>query len=522
MRRRTSNINIMIQVDIFILVGEDGERELINRWNPDFSKTRRGRGEVASSIVIIASMWHLLLSATRAMAFDNYFFDMHYNIRYRRNLQRAMQFGSLCKHEKHRHRHQPQRIPIAHSDKPLYQHQPHQQPLSSTTTPQLIAAASTTFTFVSPVYQVYIEDTDAYGVMYNGNYIRSYERALSHVPRHNMDYSWMVSSVTNQKFRSSPMLGDEYIIRGVRLEKDDEEEVWQLEMATTSSKTIGDKGDTGEEDDDDGDGNKWIIQNSATVTILNTLNNVSSFSTKNEAGKAVSINLQHKQLDEDYGGTIFEQRSIAYSDEFETHHFYVQNQQHRQSFLSPYRTHSILPFRNALNFFERSRTNFLGGPDILRKMQLEEDILWVVTSVDDGKLVSMNDSGFLNNEEKGVEMGNATKEKTVDTYYSYATPSTDVVVRTEFIVKRRGMIVECRHELFKDENDSGNIGSSEDEIRARALSRSNGSLLAQATVTVMALKGSTRRPTSKLPQWIIDQITGTTLNESIVLKEEVE
>ena len=232
--------------------------------------------------------WQLLLSATRAIAFSNFFvFNMHH-IHRRKNHHSVTRFGSWCRHEKqhHRHQHQLQRITIAQSDKPLYQHQP--------------SAASTTFTFVLPEYKVYIEDTDAYGVMYNGNYIRSYERALSHVPRHNEDYSWMVLSVTNQKFRSSPMLGENYVIRGVRLEKDDEEEVWQLEMATTRSKTIGDNGDTGEQDDYD-DGKNWIVHNSATITILNTLYNASSFSYKNKAGETASNStpLQHQQLDED-------------------------------------------------------------------------------------------------------------------------------------------------------------------------------------------------------------------------------
>jgi hypothetical protein len=85
-------------------------------------------------------------------------------------------------------------------------------------------------------------------------------------------------------------------------------------------------------------------------------------------------------------------------------------------------------------------------------------------------------------------------------------------VRTKFIVKRRGMIVECRHELFMhgddDYNDGDGVGFNMDDNGNYNNSRRD--LLATATVTVMALKGSTRRPTSKLPQWILDQITGTT------------
>ena len=44
--------------------------------------------------------------------------------------------------------------------------------LSSTTT------SARTFSSTS---QVYIEDTDAHGVVYNANYLRAYERALSQV-----------------------------------------------------------------------------------------------------------------------------------------------------------------------------------------------------------------------------------------------------------------------------------------------------------------------------------------------------
>jgi hypothetical protein len=85
-------------------------------------------------------------------------------------------------------------------------------------------------------------------------------------------------------------------------------------------------------------------------------------------------------------------------------------------------------------------------------------------------------------------------------------------VRTKFIVKRRGMIVECRHELFMhgddDYNDGDDVGFNMDDNGNYNNTRRD--LLATATVTVMALKGSTRRPTSKLPQWILDQITGIT------------
>jgi hypothetical protein len=493
---------------------------IVGIHNPTVSKTKMtwlGRGNVLASIAILSSSWHLLLPT--ALAFNNFYDVLHRDVRGMRYLQRATRSESLLRREYHyrntHHRHFDQ----------LQLHQMGESSSTTTTasaTTELTASAPTTVTFTSPTYHIYIEDTDAYGVMYNGNYLRSYERALSHVSRQNHDsYSWMVTSVTNQKFRSSPSLGEEYIIRGVMLEEDEErggecgeeggrrrdhEEVWQLEMATRSTKNTSNNGDTGGDDDDD---NNWIVHNSATVTIINTLHDSSSLPNEKMAEKAVSASTPQQQLDEDRGGTIFEQRCTAYSDEFDTHHFYFQNQHRQQSSFAPAR--SILPIRNAMNFFERSRTNYLGGPDILRKMQVDEDILWVVTSVDDGELMLLlneEDSDFVEDEETRKE------EKVVNTYLSNSTPSMnasrrEITVRTNFIVKRRGMIVECRHELFMDDDDDDNVRPDSSKSLSNHSNGGKRSLLAKATVTIMALKGSTRRPTSKLPNWILNQIMGT-------------
>ena len=86
----------------------------------------------------------------------------------------------------------------------------------------LPSAVSTT-DFVSDRRLVYIEDTDAYGIVYNSNYIKFYERALSSsmviTQDHNQQQQQqcknnMIVSWKNQKFRSSPKLGDEYVIPG--------------------------------------------------------------------------------------------------------------------------------------------------------------------------------------------------------------------------------------------------------------------------------------------------------------------
>ena len=84
-------------------------------------------------------------------------------------------------------------------------------PTSTNIDSQYEIASSSTPTatsFTSPTYKVYIEDTDSYGVMYNSNYLRSYERALSNLFRSSDGsydrHRWIITHVTKQKFRSSP------------------------------------------------------------------------------------------------------------------------------------------------------------------------------------------------------------------------------------------------------------------------------------------------------------------------------
>ena len=347
------------------------------------------------------------------------------------------------------------------------------------------AAASS---FTSPTFQVYIEDTDAYGVMYNSNYLRSYERALSHVPREDEDdindsssciSRWILSSIDNQRFRSSPALGEEYIVRGVLVTKEAGEageEVWQVEMITKSS--------DGGEDDVNNDGDNWTIHNSATATL--TRSNKHNIATKNLFNEPIV------EDDSENLGTIFEQNITPYHDEFDMH-----------LHTHPQQSGSFhIPLRSAMNYFERSRTSYLGGPSSLRKMQVEDDILWVVTGVEDGELFvdtvalehyldggddeRKNDGEVLQLLDGGLD------------HNMHPLPGREVVVQTNFVTKRRGMIVDCEHRLYM------NVDSS---IDGQKMGRSRR-LLAQATVTVMALKGSTRRPTSKLPQWIFDRIMG--------------
>mmetsp|Transcript_6905 Transcript_6905/g.15762 ORF Transcript_6905/g.15762 Transcript_6905/m.15762 type:complete len:425 (-) Transcript_6905:83-1357(-) len=355
-------------------------------------------------------------------------------------------------------------------------------PLAPKTSTEESSPEPTITTFTSPTFRVYIEDTDAYGVMYNGNYIRSYERAMSHAPRKYKDAAdsssdddnapsqlgkedddrWILSFITNQKFRSSPALGEEYVIRGELAERtqrhedvNEDVEVWHLEMVTQTK---------------DIDENNWIIHNSAEATFTR--------STEKAATVPAVPSSAIRSNDITKLGKLFEQSHVPYHDEFDMH-----LQLYPKSTGQGYH----IPLRSAMNFFERSRTSYLGGPDVLRKMQVEDDILWVVIGIDDGELLLDSIAFELCIDDDDDHDGNISLEDTLDLHPS---PGREVTVQTNFIAKRRGMIVDCQHRLFLD------VGSNAGKMNRR--------LLAQATVTLMAVKGSTRRPTSKLPKWILD------------------
>lgn len=407
------------------------------------------------------------------------------------------------------------------------------------TTAPATTTKETTTSFVSPAFQVYIEDTDAYGVMYNGNYLRSYERALSHAPSRQQEEegrdsgsgnssgnsnsndvsgssasSWVLSSVANQKFRSSPLLGQEYLVRGerrlpttscnandndnidddVRLDEmiEGEVEVWHVEMVTKKEEVVEGRDKNNKNGEEEENNNNWVIHNSATVT----LKRISSNKTRQlSAASGYSVAANSESNDIINSGKMFEETHIPYHDEFDNNNGGVPHS-------------NIIPIRNALNFFQRSLSNYFGGPEAMRRMQVEDDLLWVVTSVDDGELFL--DSIVLEQHHVGlediIENGNAERGEfafeNITDYYLHPVPGREVMVQTNFIGKRRGMFIECHHRLYLNvevvnRNDDGT------EVKNHGKHRR---LLAQASVTIMALKGSTLRPTSKLPQWLLDLI----------------
>jgi acyl-CoA thioesterase FadM len=201
--------------------------------------------------------------------------------------------------------------------------------LQSTTT-----TANAVVSFTSAPAQVYIEDTDAYGVMYNANYLRAFERLLYRQDQV-LPQDWWVQSVTEQRFKGSPPLGGEFVVQGTLMEKpDDQTETWMCEMISTEQE-------------------KPTVYNTALLTITASMQPPAA-----SPLSPLSLNSKEKE------SATLTQCYYACRDE-----------------LDPTLSHRI-PLRNVLNFFERARSDSFGGPDYLRRMEQQDALVWVVTRID--------------------------------------------------------------------------------------------------------------------------------------------
>lgn len=286
--------------------------------------------------------------------------------------------------------------------------------------------------FVSPMYQCYIEDTDSYGVMYNANYLRSFDRALHSFYAMGDDLvigdnnkneesrqsildtheDWAIVQVDNQKFKSSPKLGGGYCVHGTLVKhQDDDLEVWDLVMHETADR-------------------QSTVFNSARITIARPgiFGTPSKILLEDADSSAVA-------------STTTKDIFRLFRDEFDAH------------------SSTHIPLRNVLTLFERSRSNFLGGPDALRALKEEHGLLFVVTKV------------------------NHCCKFPID---SAVRPGELVLVQTTFQVKRKGMIIDCQ----------------------QTLKNASGQPVAQATVSLMTIDAETFKPSTNLPGWLRELLEG--------------
>lgn len=282
--------------------------------------------------------------------------------------------------------------------------------------------------------RVYIEDTDAYGVVYNGNYLKYYERALLAAKSKNSSgictSSSVISRVMKQRFKSSPSLGENVVVEAELIDNgdgsdNDDDSVWNVILRS------------------DIDGEDGQIFNSAKLTLSSYPYNL-KFS-----GQHVENILENHQ-DKDCINMDTSKFQV-FRDELD----YLRPGEDDSSSVA------FLPLRSAMNLFERSRSNFIGGPQVLRKMQDEDNVVWVVTRVDNLSVVLPDDIAKYNN---------------------HIQANDEVKVENNVSIKRKGGVLEFRQVLMN----------------------SRGQRLAQAAITIWCLDATSRRP-KKAPQWFLKQ-----------------
>jgi len=288
--------------------------------------------------------------------------------------------------------------------------------------------------FLSDEMQVYIEDTDAYSVIYNGNYLRMYERALQ-LSGYLTDPHWYINSVTRHRFKSSPNLGDKFRIHGERCSPS----TWNLRMLDCSTPTHKEGMEK--------------TYNTAQVTV-HIPTAIKKLPTTNSSVPSESLS----------GG------SVSTIDTFILHRDELVVTGLTPTYLgisdNTIALQHILPLRSVLNLFERARSNFLGGPNILRQMKTDNNLLWVVTSID------------------GLILHDRINELKL-------LPGQAVAVKTDATTKRRGMIVEF-HQTVEIIEENRKISPHRGDTR-----------IASGIVTICAIDSVSGKPTSNIPAHIL-------------------
>ena len=180
--------------------------------------------------------------------------------------------------------------------------------------------------FTTDVQHLRIEDTDAYGIMYNGNYLKHYARALESI-----DEDGNIVGFETMRFSGSPSLGEAFLIRGSRTESSSQ---WNLRLESAESKN-----------------------NREYNSVHGLFLGEGGFSTEN---------VMEPPLDEDKSTICLHVNTYTiYKDEFEHNNH--------------------LSLATILNYFERPRSQSFGGATGLSKLR-NDGIFAVVTRVDNLRL----------------------------------------------------------------------------------------------------------------------------------------
>lgn len=262
------------------------------------------------------------------------------------------------------------------------------------------------FSFVSSPMRVYIEDTDAYGIVYNSNYLRMFDRVLlevliqqqqqenqdndktqlpqsavvlgEHVACNSDIMEWSLVAVGQQKFMSSPVLGSEVVVHGELVRTVDRISQAEAANATAAASRRRHQLSVWNMEMKSLDGSQTFNVVTNVVLAASRLGG-SDDNTVQEIQKilpatAFENNRNDDDTDDDsVDGTV---NGLSCHDTFRL-------QRDELDVHAPQQ----LPLRTILCYFERGRTNFFGGPKNLRKLQGEGKVMAVVTNVKNLSLV---------------------------------------------------------------------------------------------------------------------------------------
>ncbi|GKY90418.1 hypothetical protein MPSEU_000015600 [Mayamaea pseudoterrestris] len=196
--------------------------------------------------------------------------------------------------------------------------------------------------FTSPPMPIYIEDTDAYGVKYNANYMRTYERAMHQAQLQEPSLAgfppsphWSIVQVGELKFKQAPTLGQEFLVKG---EFCKDSQAWNMTMLSPDGATV--------------------YSTATNVKLQSMTNHVEQY----DRLPSIDSSLPNSTFTIDTFTT--------FRDEFDP-----QLPRH-------------LPLFTVLKLFERARTNWIGGPNALNRMKTEDGVVYVVTTMTDLKLLA--------------------------------------------------------------------------------------------------------------------------------------
>jgi hypothetical protein len=339
-------------------------------------------------------------------------------------------------------------------------------------------------TFTADPTPVYIEDTDAYGVLYNANYVRAYERAIASV---SIDSTCPpdIVAVDQMRYKIAPTLGSVYVIVGTFKDASANAstgntalgscatmETWDLEMRSAQNASV-------------------VYHSAVGVQIY--------WSPTTTATAAAHLESLHQPWSGQsrWTGTISTASTTTGSSTFLTSHSFPVYRDECLTTSMPGNaccSQLHVPLFRTMHYWERARSTILGGPDALRRLQVDHGVVVVVTGLTNVEYYPIVSSS--------IAMANID-ESSRDSFVVEPT-KTRILVETETVWKRKGTVIDCHHTAYYDNSDVAVVPNQNTDVPF-----GDRRLVARGCISLLALDASTKRPVRSLPEWVHEQLVAS-------------